>query len=103
MKKRTDMEIRFLLSSENELEEAVDYYNSQSEGLGFEFAAEIKSTLQRIIQYPKAWTEISKRTRRCRTNKFPYGVIYQTREEVILIVAIMHLHRKPRTWKLQVK
>jgi len=29
----------------------------------------------------------------------PYGVIYQIREETLLIVAVMHLGREPETWK----
>ncbi|HMD98943.1 MAG TPA: type II toxin-antitoxin system RelE/ParE family toxin [Terriglobia bacterium] len=55
--------------------------------------------IQRILQYPEAWSPLSARTRRCRTNKFPYGVIYQIRGDTVLIVAVMHLHRKPGTWK----
>ena len=93
------MDVKFLLSAEKEFEAAVSYYNSQSDGLGFEFAAEVKHVIQRIIDYPKAWAKISKRTRRCRTNRFPYGIIYQIRKDCILVVAVMHLHRKPKTWQ----
>ncbi len=75
----------------------------QSEGLGYEFAAEVKKTIERIIQYPEAWTKLSKRTRRCRTNRFPYGVIYQIREETLLIVAVMHLGREPQIWKSRLR
>ena len=63
-----------------------------------EFAAEVKRTLERIVQYPDAWFSLSKRTRRCRTNRFPYGIIYQVRKEGLLIVAVMHLSREPKTW-----
>ncbi|MBU4404776.1 MAG: type II toxin-antitoxin system RelE/ParE family toxin [Candidatus Aminicenantes bacterium] len=90
--------IQFLLAAEQEFIETVIFYNSQSAGLGFEFAAEVRSTLARIIQYPLAWHKLSERTHRCRTNRFPYGVIYQIRKDCIMIIAIMHLHRKPETW-----
>ena len=45
------MKIEFLSIAELELVDAVEYYNQQSEGLGFELAAEVKRTLERIIQY----------------------------------------------------
>ena len=97
------MEVVFLPPAKAELAEAISYYNTQSEGLGYDFAAEVKRTLERIVQYPDAWFRLSKRTRRCRTNRFPYGVIYQIREETVLIVAVMHLSREPETWKSRLK
>jgi plasmid stabilization system protein ParE len=97
------MNVDFLAPAEAEFEDAISYYNTQGEGLGFEFAAEVKRTLERIVQYPEAWSPLSKRTRRCRTNRFPYAVIYQTREDTILIVAIMHLSRDPQTWKSRLR
>ena len=97
------MEILFLPVAKVEFADTISYYNSQSEGLGYEFAAEVKRTLERIIQYPDAWFKLSKRTHRCRTNRFPYGIIYQIRKEVLLIVAIMHLSKEPETWKSRLK
>ena len=93
------MRIEFLDPAKQEFAEAIAFYNEQSEGLGFRFALEIKRTLSRILQYPNAWNPISKRTRRCRTDRFPYGVIYQIRKDSILVVAISHLHRHPDSWK----
>jgi hypothetical protein len=49
------MKIEFLPPARAELTDAISYYNIQSEGLGYEFAAEIKRTLERILQYPDAW------------------------------------------------
>jgi len=97
------MNIVFLAAAETELLDAVAYYNTQSEGLGYEFASEVKRTIERIVQYPEAWFHLSKRTRRCRTNRFPYGVIYQVRSETLLIVAVMHLGRNPQSWRDRIK
>ena len=96
------MSVQFLEPARLEFIEAVDYYNDQKEGLGLEFSNEIRATIERIIQYPKAWTLISKRTRRCRTNRFPYAIIYQIRDKTILVVAVMHLHRDPQSWKTRI-
>ena len=71
------MKIRFLDIAQYELDETIDYYNYESPGLGNEFLTEVLSTLDRIAQFPKAWHPISKRTRRCQTRRFPYGIIYQ--------------------------
>jgi hypothetical protein len=93
------MLVNFLPPARAELAEVVAYYNSRKEGLGAEFAEEVQRTIQRIIQYPEAWAPLSKRTRQCRTQRFPYGVIYQFRGNGILIVAVRHLHRDPQGWK----
>ena len=97
------MAIEFLAPAEAEFIEAIDFYNGQSEGLGYEFAMEVKRTIERIVRHPDAWTKLSDRTRRCRTNRFPYGIIYQIRDRELLIVGVMHLSRKPTTWKSRLK
>lgn len=93
------MKVEFLAAAEADLADAVSYYNAQSEGLGYEFAAEVKQTIGRIVLFPDAWHPLSRRTRRCRTKRFPYGVVYQVRGDMILLVAIMHLRRHPDAWK----
>ena len=37
----------------DQFKDAILHYNMQSEGVGFEFAAEVKRTIERIIQHPK--------------------------------------------------
>jgi toxin ParE2 len=92
------MKIEFLESAQYELDDAVEYYNQQKSGLGIEFLSEIIDSLNRISEYPDAWQELTKRTRRCLIHRFPYGIIYQNRNDMILIVAVANLHRKPTYW-----
>lgn len=92
------MEVRFLDVAQQELDETVEYYNTESQGLGDEFLLEVLSSLDRISQFPEAWHPFTANSRRCQTRRFPYGIAYQIMELEILIVAVAHLHRKPSYW-----
>ena len=93
------MHVEFLSHARAEFRKAIAFYNKHKAGLGFEFTEEVKKAIERIIQYPEAWSLISRRARRCRVNRFPFGIIYQVREDTLLIVAVMHLQRKPDSWR----
>jgi hypothetical protein len=70
------MDVVFLAPAQADLADAVGYYNTQRAGLGNEFAEEVQRAIARFIEYPEAWSLLSRRTRRCPTNRFPYGIIY---------------------------
>jgi mRNA-degrading endonuclease RelE of RelBE toxin-antitoxin system len=93
------MKIYFLEIAQIELDEAVEYYNYEVTGLGDVFLAEVLNTLDRIGEFPEAWQQCSNRSRRCQIRRFPYGIIYQIREQEILVVAVANLHRKPEYWR----
>jgi len=56
------MKINILSCAENEIAAAMDYYNEQYPGLGYELAAEAKECLRRIFAYPDAWHYFSDTT-----------------------------------------
>jgi hypothetical protein len=93
------MRIRFLEIAQIELDEAIEYYNREAHGLGESFLTEVLNALDRIGRFPEAWHPCSKRTRRCQTRRFPYGIIYQIPKDEILEVAIANLHREPAYWE----
>ncbi|MGA9453777.1 MAG: type II toxin-antitoxin system RelE/ParE family toxin [Verrucomicrobiia bacterium] len=93
------MKFRLLPPAAGELRSAARYYEKQIPGLGHDFLAEIRATLQRIIQWPEAWQLLDVAIRRCRTHRFPYGVIYTTENGEVVIIAVMHLHRYPDSWR----
>lgn len=93
------MNVRILSAAEYEFLDAVSYYNNECPGLGFEFASEIQNTIDRIKNNPEAWAPLSARTRRCLTQRFPFGIIYELAKDEILIVSIMHMNRHPESWE----
>jgi hypothetical protein len=85
--------------ADNELDEAVQYYENCQGGLGLEFAEEVYAAIGRISEYPDAWAEISMHTRRCLLNRFPYGVIFQVKSGMLRIIAVANLHRRSGYWR----
>jgi hypothetical protein len=49
------MEIRFLDVAQQEFDEAVEYYNVESPGVGDQFLLEAPEALDRVRQFPSAW------------------------------------------------
>ena len=71
------MKFYFHPDAKEEFDGAVEFYEQSHPGLGLEFAEEIYATIARIIQYPDAWSTLSKNSRCCLVSRFPYGLIYQ--------------------------
>lgn len=97
------MKYSFHPEAKEELFEAINYFEECRSGLGLEFSKEVFSAIQRIIHFPSAWSKFSESTRRCLTNRFPFGVIYQIIEDEVIIIAIMQLNREPDYWKKRIK
>jgi plasmid stabilization system protein ParE len=90
---------RFTSAALSELREATLYYEQQEKGLGVKFLDEIDATVDRMLRFPRAWHPVSARSRRCRTHRFPFGLLYQVRPVEILITAVMDLRRDPKRWR----
>lgn len=93
------MTYRFLSPAQQDLAEAVEYYEKASPGLGLEFLDEVERTVSRILLNPEAWTAVGEHHRRCRARRFPYGLLYTVERDVVVITAVMDLRRNPDTWK----
>ncbi|HTB84670.1 MAG TPA: type II toxin-antitoxin system RelE/ParE family toxin [Candidatus Sulfotelmatobacter sp.] len=93
------MKFRLLPPAKEELRHAARYYENGVSSLGYDFLREVRETILRIGQWPEAWQPLDKDIRRCRTHRFPYGIIYTIENGEVLILAVMHLHRHPDSWR----
>lgn len=89
------MDVVFLDLALMEADEAIDYYEDQMPDLGKSFHDELFSSIDIILQHPKAWTKVGDRTRRCILKRFPYFIFYIDEPEQITITAVGHQHRDP--------
>lgn len=93
------MSIIILPPAREKARDAKKYYNQQREGLGDEFLDAVNEAVRRVERFPNAWSRLSQRTRRCRTKRFLYGIVYAQCGTDIVILAVMHLRRKPGYWR----
>ncbi|MEE4359306.1 MAG: type II toxin-antitoxin system RelE/ParE family toxin [Desulfococcaceae bacterium] len=82
-----------------EYSEATAHYKKISPKLGKAFVDEVEISISKIVSTPKTWMIIADDIRRYLLHRFPYGIYYTIEKDYILIVAVMHLSRKPGYWK----
>ncbi len=96
-------ELRFHPDVTLEIQQAVTWYEAQIRGLGQDFLDELENAFTSIYTMPLAWAAIAPGFRRYVLQRFPYSVIYRTDDaKDTLVVAVMHLHRKPDYWRNRV-
>ena len=92
------MDIEFIEPATIELDDAIDYYNLQLQGLGKKFFEEVLQTINLISVFPEVWVKNSEYTRKAILKKFPYNLIYLKYNDMIYIIAVAHQHREPDYW-----
>lgn len=90
-------DILFHPKAEKEYLEAYDWYEQQQKGLGARFEHFIEKQLHKIKLHPEFYPIKHLALRECKTELFPYLIIYKLYEEksVIYITAIFHTSRNP--------
>lgn len=95
--------LRFHPDVYQELRDAYQWYESKSEGLGEDLMRELERTYPLIQTMPKAWPQVAPGVRRCLLKRFPYGILYREVEQGLVVVAVMHLSRRPGYWRTRIE
>ena len=90
--------LRFSSRALREIGEAQEWYEMQNPGLGEEFIAALELQLRRLEQAPLLYAEVIPGVRRAFLPRFPYGLFYAMRGELIQILAVLHDARNPKRW-----
>ncbi|MBU4486099.1 MAG: type II toxin-antitoxin system RelE/ParE family toxin [Candidatus Delongbacteria bacterium] len=93
------MKIEFLPPADDELEDAINYYNDQLQGLGDQFYNEFESGILLIKKFPNFWDKVGTNTRRFILKRFPYLIFFVPEKDRIIITAVAHQHRHPDSYK----
>ena len=78
---------------------AAQFYEAQSAGLGIDFLKEVQLAIDAIATHPRAASRIKNEIRRRLLKRFPFGLLYVIEDRTLVIVAVMHLRRRPGYWR----
>lgn len=85
-----------------EVQEAFDWYQEKTEGLGLEFLRAADACLAGVQRNPLASPMMYQEIRRALLRKFPYILFYIVKEEQIIVLACFHARRDPIDWMRRV-
>jgi plasmid stabilization system protein ParE len=91
--------VAFHPEAQAEFMAAARYYEAQAENLGFDFISAVEATYRRLVTFPESGRPFGSRLRRVLVPGFPYGLIYRTEPDRVLVVAVAHVRRRPGYWR----
>jgi plasmid stabilization system protein ParE len=85
--------------AQRDIIEAAAWYEGREHGVGMRFKNEVRSTLRRISENALIFPALDSRVRRALLRSFPYSVYFAVEANSVVILAVLHQHRHPDTWK----
>ena len=82
-----------------DIEQATAWYWRKDERLEVRFAEEVSRTIDRIGALPDQFPDVGSGVRRALLHQFPYATYFVRREDVAIVIAVLHQHRRPSAWK----
>lgn len=91
--------LRVHSQAQEEINEAFEWYFKRSLEAADAYLTEIGISLKQILASPQLFPPYTKSTRRRVLARFPYSVIFQEKDEMIIVLAIAHAKRRPGYWR----
>src|SRR5690606_4708806 len=79
-----------------DLQQAIDYYNEQLQGLGIRFEGNVNDTFGKIQKMPKAASFAYDTVRYKVVEDFPFIITYEELDNLIAILRIFNTHQQPK-------
>jgi len=80
------------------LNEAAQYYESESPGLGAAFFDKVERCTHAIVTFPEAAPLITATIRRRLVLRFSYALLYSIKPDKVRVLAVMNLKSRPMYW-----
>lgn len=89
------MKLRYTDRAKNDVELALEWYEKQRHGLGFEFLDCIEIALKEIITFPQMYQLCYSNYRRNVIRRFPFSIFYTIEDNEIVIHSVFDNRQNP--------
>jgi len=95
----------FAAEAEAELNEAIAWYDSQTDGVGQKFSSEVHSTLHEAAKVPKRFPFAGPTTQKIKVFDRPYSIYFTLLEDSaqLIVVSVFHGSRNPAELRRRLK
>lgn len=87
----------------SDIQEIVDWYGDQKNGLDREFVESFKFAIAQIIDNPFVYRARTKNLRYKHLDRFPHIIIFKVIRESVIVFGVFHDKRNPRLIRKRVK
>src|SRR6266852_5680996 len=89
----------FRPQARTDIVEAMAWYETQGRGLGADFLRAVEVASAAVQHNPFQYQKVHGDWRRAPIRRFPYGLVYVSEDDEIIVLACMHGRRSPRRWQ----
>ena len=87
------------IEAEAEILQAVDWYAERSLVAARAFVQELTGMMTLASRSPESWPKGHGDTSHIVFRRFPFDLVFRTKDEMIEIVAVAHQRRRPSYWR----
>ena len=93
------MILRLTPAAEADVVSILSWYSERGHELGDQFFEALEQCFESIRHNALAFAKVHQDIRRALLRRFPYCVFFIISEQEIVVLACVHGHRDPETWK----
>ena len=90
------MRVRLHPKAEEDLTKILNYYYEIDEKLETKFLKYLEFVFDKIVKFPNLYPYENEVVQKVIVEKFPYIILYEQYEEIIMVLAIFHTKREPK-------
>lgn len=89
----------YLPDAATDVERACFAYDQRQSGLSDRFLEQLRHRVEMISDNPELYAVLANGIRAAPVGRFPFVVYYRFEVGTVYIIAILHGHQNPQTWK----